>query len=62
MVENTQQKNRIEGKLDDKYKGPYIIHQSLGEGVYIYTLKSTDGKVLKTKHNIKCFKVGYCIS
>ena len=55
MVENTQQKNRKGGKLDDKYKGPYIIHQSLGKGVY--TLKTMDGKVHKTKYNIKRLKV-----
>ena len=55
MVENTYQKNRKGGKLDDKYRGPYIIHQSLGKGVYI--LKTMDGKVNKTKYNIKRLKV-----
>ena len=54
-MENTQQKNRKGGKLDEKYKGPYIIHQSLGKGVY--TLKTMDGKVLKTKHNVQRLKV-----
>lgn len=55
LVENTYQKERKGGKLEEKYKGPYEIHKSLGKGVY--ELMSMDGKILKTKHNITRLKV-----
>ena len=55
LVENTKQKERKGGTLEHKYKGPYIIHESLGKGVY--TLKAMDGNILKTKHNISRLKV-----
>ncbi|XP_064407174.1 circumsporozoite protein-like [Halichondria panicea] len=54
LVENTQQKERKGGKLENKYSGPYIIKTSDGKGVY--TLKDLDGKVLKKKCNIKRLK------
>ena len=55
LLEDTHQKERKGGKLEDKYKGPYEIHKSLGKGVY--ELKNIGGKVLKTKHNIARLKV-----
>ena len=55
LVENTLQKERKGGKWEDLYKGPYIIHESLGKGVY--TLKKMCGDVLKSKHNINRLKV-----
>ena len=55
LVENTYQKQRKGGKWEDLYKGPYVIHTSLGKGVY--TLKKMDGTVLKSKHNINRLKV-----
>ncbi len=60
LVENTQQKERKGAKWEDLYTGPYIIHESLGKGVY--TLKTMDGTVRKTKFNIKRLKVftSYC--
>ena len=39
-------------KLEDKYKGPYVIHKSLGKG--FYELINADGKILKSKHNMVC--------
>ncbi|XP_064397442.1 uncharacterized protein LOC135344196 isoform X2 [Halichondria panicea] len=54
LVENTQQKERKGGKLENKYSGPYIIKTSDGKGVF--TLKDLDGKVLKKKCNIKRLK------
>lgn len=51
FVENTLHKERKGGKWEDLYKGPFIIHESLGKGVY--TLKKLDGTVRKTKHNIQ---------
>ena len=55
LVENTYQKERKGGKLEDKYKGPYKIHKALGKGVY--ELINADGKILKSKHNIARLKV-----
>ena len=33
MVENTAQKDRKGGKLDDMFKGNYFIHERLGKGI-----------------------------
>ena len=52
LVENTKQKER---NGEDLYIGSFIIHEVLGKGVY--TLKTTDGIVRKTKFNIKRLKV-----
>jgi len=54
-VENTLQKERKGGKFEDRFKGPYAVHESLGKGVY--TLKNINGTILKTKHNIRRLKV-----
>ena len=54
-MENTAQKERKGGKFEAKFSGPYTIYQSFGKGVYM--LKNMDGKVLKTKYNIKRLKV-----
>lgn len=54
LVENTLQKERKGGKWSDLYTGPFIIQESLGKGVY--TLKTMDGKVRKTKYNVKRLK------
>ena len=50
LVENTFQKERKGGKLEDKYKGPYVIPESLSKGVY--ELVNPDGKILKSKVTI----------
>ena len=55
MLENTCQKERKGGKLEDAYMGPYVIHSSVGKGVY--TLRTMKGKVLKKKCNVKRLKV-----
>ena len=35
LIENTAQKQRKGGKLEDPFKGPYnIIHETLGKGIY----------------------------
>lgn len=58
LVENTLQKERKGGKWEDLYKGPFIVRESLGKGVY--TLKTMDGTAKKTKYNIKRLKVLWC--
>ena len=52
---NTRQKQRKGGRLDDAFKGPYIVNRSLGKG--IYEIQSEGGKVLKQKVNIGRIKV-----
>ena len=46
-MENTVQKQRKGGKLDDLWLGPYTIHKHLGKG--IYQVANEAGKVLKKK-------------
>ncbi len=43
------------GKYDPVWQGPYIIHESLGKGVYV--LKKVNGELLKSKANISRLKV-----
>ena len=42
------------GKLQEKFKGPYLIHEKLSNGVY--KLKELNGKILKTPQNGKWIK------
>jgi hypothetical protein len=53
-LENTAQKQRKGGKLDDAWLGPYTIHRQLGKG--IYELENEKGKILKKKVNINRLK------
>ena len=55
MVENTAQKDRKGGKLDDMFKGNYFIHERLGKG--LYKLRNKKGVVLQKKFNISRLKV-----
>lgn len=54
-MENSYQKGRKGGKLEEAFTGPYTIHKSFGKG--IYELKNENGKVLKRKINIGRLKV-----
>lgn len=54
MLENTAQKLRKGGKLDDPWLGPYTVRKSLGKG--IYQLVNEDGRALKKKVNINRLK------
>ena len=40
LIENSAQKERKGGKLEDAFLGPYIIHESLGKGLYKVKNKS----------------------
>ena len=42
-------KNNGQEKLDDKWKGPYYIHEVLLNGSY--KIKELDGKILRTPFN-----------
>ena len=55
LKENTRQKQRKGGKMDDRWLGPYSINRCIGKGVY--ELKNMKGAVLKTKVNVNRLKV-----
>jgi predicted NAD-dependent protein-ADP-ribosyltransferase YbiA (DUF1768 family) len=42
-------------KLDQKWKGPYVIHKIIGNGAY--QLRETDGQVLPTPVNSNLLKL-----
>jgi len=43
------------GKLEDKWKGPFYIHDKLLNGAY--KLRSTEGRILKTPINASLLKI-----
>ncbi|GET57438.1 DDE-type integrase/transposase/recombinase [Rhizophagus irregularis DAOM 181602=DAOM 197198] len=45
------------GKLQSKWKGPYLIHEEFGNGAY--KLKELDGRILKTPQNGEWLKKFY---
>ena len=55
LKENTHQKRRKDGKMDDCWLGPYSINRCIGKGVY--ELKFMKGAVLKTKTKVNRLKV-----
>ena len=55
LIENSAQKERKGGKLEDAFLGPYIIHESLGKG--LYKVKNKSGVILKKKVNIARLKM-----
>lgn len=64
LVENTVQKQRKEGKLEDLWLGPHTIYKHLGKE--IYQVANNDGRILKKKVNINrlksiCGEVWCCI-
>ena len=58
LLENSRQKQRKGGKMDDRYTGPYIIHRHIGKGVY--ELRNSQGTILKQKVNVNRLKVYNC--
>ncbi|PKY53725.1 hypothetical protein RhiirA4_472090 [Rhizophagus irregularis] len=57
-VEKAQEKQRQQhGKLQNKWKGPYLIHKEFGNEAY--KLKELNGKVLKTPQNGEWLKKFY---
>ena len=55
LVENTAQKIRKGGKLEDKWLGPYKINREIRSGAY--ALETIDGKLLKKSCNVARLKV-----
>src|ERR1043166_10299807 len=57
LLKDTAKEKQWSGKLSQKWKGPYYIHQIIGKGVY--KLRDMDGRVLKATRNIKHLKRYY---
>src|SRR5437762_3201173 len=54
LLKDAAKEKQWSGKLALKWKGPYYIHEEIGKGAY--KLRTLDGKVLKTSHNVKHIK------
>src|SRR3989442_120507 len=54
LLKDAAKENQWSGKLAPKWKGPYYIHEEIGKGAY--KLRTLNGKVLKTSHNVKHIK------
>ena len=54
LLKDAAKEKQWSGKLAPKWKGPYYIHEEIGKGAY--KLRTLDGKVLKTSHNVKHIK------
>ena len=54
LLKDTAKEKQWSGKLSQKWKGPYYIHQIIGKGAY--KLRDMDGRVLKAMRNIKHLK------
>ena len=57
LLKDAAKEKQWSGKLSQKWKGPYYIHEIIGKGAY--KLRTMDGKVLKTARNIKHLKKYY---
>src|SRR5947209_1885106 len=57
LLKDAAKEKQWSGKLASKWKGPYYIHKEIGKGAY--KLRTLDGKVLKTSHNVKHVKKYY---
>jgi hypothetical protein len=51
---NAAKEKQWSGKLDEKWKGPYYIHEVLVNGAY--KIKELDGRILKTPVNGELLK------
>src|SRR5436305_13623854 len=54
LLKDAAKEKQWSGKLSQKWKGPYYIHDIIGKGAY--KLRTIDGKVLRTPHHIKHLK------
>ena len=57
LLKDAAKEKQWSGKLAPKWKGPYYIHKEIGKGAY--KLRTLNGKVLKTSHNVKHVKKYY---
>src|SRR5436190_19747975 len=54
LLKDAAKEKQWSGKLRSKWNAPYYIHEIIGKGAY--KLRTLEGKVLKTSHNIKHIK------
>ena len=54
LLKDAAKEKQWSGKLSQKWKGPYYIHEIVGGGAY--KLRTLEGKVLKTSRNVKHLK------
>jgi hypothetical protein len=57
LLYNAAKEKQWSGKLQDKWKGPYYIHQTIKNGSY--KLKELDGRILKIPVNGELLKIYY---
>ena len=57
LLYNAAKEKQWSGKLQDKWKGPYYIHQIIINGSY--KIKEEDGRILKTPVNGELLKLYY---
>jgi sporulation protein YlmC with PRC-barrel domain len=57
LLKDAAKEKQWSGKLSPKWKGPYYIHNTSGNGTY--KLRTMDGKILKAPYNIKLLKKYY---
>jgi hypothetical protein len=57
LLYNAAKEKQWSGKLQDKWKGSYYIHQTIKNGSY--KLKELDGRILKTPVNGELLKIYY---
>ena len=54
LLKDAAKEKQWSGKLSQKWKGPYYIHEIIGKGAY--KLRTLEGKVLRSSYNVKHLK------
>jgi len=57
LLKDAAKEKQWSGKLQPKWKGPYIINEIVGKGAY--KLRNLEGRILKAPYNIKLLKKYY---
>jgi len=50
LLKDSAKEKQWSGKLDPKWKGPYYIHEVIGQGAY--KLRTLEGQILKAPSNV----------
>src|SRR5205823_316906 len=54
LLKDAAKEKQWSGKLSQKWKGPYYIHEIIGKGAY--KIRTLEGKVLRSSYNVKHLK------
>ena len=57
LLKDAAKEKQWTGKLQPKWKGPYIINEVIGKGAY--KLRNKEGRILKAPYNVKLLKKYY---